>query len=159
MTTRTRSKPAAAKAKRKASRTAGAKASQPADYRKQVLQAVNRYRTTKKQPKLEEDERLMAFAQRRADDMIARDYFSHDDPETHEQALGQLESRSANGEVLYQLEGGVAAYLDKLDDFALKDWKNSRPHAAIIGDKRMARGGAGVAVAARRAVVVVVVEQ
>lgn len=130
-----------------------------AGYAQQVLQAVNRYRVAQGRAELAWDDRLGTFAQRRAEDMLARDYFSHTDPKTGELFLGQLGSVRANGETLYQLEGGVAPYLSKLDDLAVTDWKNSAAHAAIMGDKRMTRAGVGVAVESRRAVVVLIVEQ
>ena len=144
---------------RKATPSAAAQGTQGAGDAQQVLEAVNRYRAAQGRAALAWDNRLAAFAQSRAEDMIARDYFSHYDPKTGELILGQLGSRTANGETLYQLQGGVAAYLSKIDDMAVADWKKSAAHAEIMGDKKMTRGGVGVAASSRRVVVVLIVEQ
>ncbi len=125
----------------------------------QVLRAVNRYRDTQGKADLAWDARLAKFAQARAQDMLARDYFSHRDPETGKSYLEQLGSAHANGETLYQLSGNVAAKLPQLGDLALAEWQDSPPHAAIIADARMTRGGVGVGLADRQVIVVLVVEQ
>ncbi len=125
----------------------------------QVLQAVNRYRATQGKAELTWDERLGAFSQARAQDMLAREFFSHRDPTTGKSYLEQLGSKGANGETLYQLTGNVAAKLPQLGELALDQWRGSPAHAAIIGDARMTRGGVGVGLADRKVIVVLVVEQ
>lgn len=126
---------------------------------RQVLQAVNRYRAAQGQADLAWDERLVAFAQARAQDMLKRGFFSHRNPVTGKSYLEELGSARANGETLYQLRGNIAVRLPQLGDLALAEWQNSPAHAAIIGDARMTRGGVGVGLADRQVIVVLVVEQ
>ncbi len=126
---------------------------------KQVLEAVNRYRGTQGKADLAWDARLAKFAQARAQDMLKRDYFSHQDPETGKSYVEQLGSAHAYGETLYQLNGNVAAELPQLGDAVLAEWRDSPAHAAIIADSRMMRGGVGVGLADRQVIVVLVVEQ
>ncbi|MDR7574323.1 MAG: CAP domain-containing protein [Armatimonadota bacterium] len=102
-----------------------------------VVEAINRERTAQRRPSLAWDDSLAALARARAEDMVARRYFSHNDPATGRLALeGKL---SAGGEVL-AMRLSVSAR--RTDWLAM--WKASPPHWRLLTDPGMRRIGLGV---------------
>ncbi len=114
--------------------------SSEADSRR-LLDMINQYRQTKGLDPWRWDARLADFAQGRADDMIARNYFSHNDPQTGEIELSKLPTLVSVGENLFQVSGPAVRFMEHIDDEVLKGWQNSPSHNELLLAPNMSRGG------------------
>ena len=102
----------------------------------QIIVATNEVRAVHGLPPLERDEELMAIARWRAEDMIRRGYFSHNDPVTGE-LLVRTRCRGC-GENLHQ--GGVILH----GRGPVSSWMNSPGHRANILNPHIRYIGVGV---------------
>jgi uncharacterized protein YkwD len=106
-----------------------------------LLDMINQYRASKGLAAWKWDPRLASFAQWRADDMIARNYFSHNDPKTGEIQLAKLPTLVSVGENLFQVSGPGVRFMSNVNDQVLKGWQNSPPHNELLLAHGMTRGG------------------
>lgn len=106
-----------------------------------LLDAINQYRESKDLKPWKWDDRLASFGQWRADDMIARNYFSHNDPETHEILLAKLPTLVSVGENLFQVSGPAVRFMQHVNDEVLKGWQNSPAHNELLLAPNMTRAG------------------
>ncbi|MDR7574449.1 MAG: CAP domain-containing protein [Armatimonadota bacterium] len=105
-----------------------------------ALEEINRFRAAEGRLPLVWDEGLAALARARAEDMIARRYYSHNDPSTGRPALeGKL---PVWGEVLVK-SWGYSMPPPRLDPVAA--WRSSEPHWTILTDGSYSRIGLGIA--------------
>jgi hypothetical protein len=121
-----------------------------------VLELINQYRGREDLRAWRWDDRLAAFAQNRANDMIARNYFSHNDPVTGQIKLAELPTLVAVGENLFQVSGPAVRFLRNVNREVLTGWQNSRSHNELLLTPRMSRAGIAFARADARIVVVLI---
>lgn len=124
-----------------------------------VLEEINAYRAAHDLAPLAWNARLADFAQKRASDMIERDYFSHHDPQTGEVLLADLRSFVTVGENLYQMTGGTVPLVRHVADKVVEGWRSSPSHNELMLDARMREGGIGLARSGPRLVVVLVASE
>ncbi len=107
-----------------------------------IFNLVNAERAKNGLQPLIRDARLDATAQSRADDMVARDYFGHNDPATGENLVNIL-----NGiEVCKDASENIISVDDigEKNTDALKWWMNSKPHHDAILDTQYDLAGMAV---------------
>jgi uncharacterized protein YkwD len=124
-----------------------------------LLDMINQYRAPKGLAPWRWDTRLAAFAQSRADDMIARNYFSHNDPQTGEIALARLPTLVSVGENLFQISGPAVRFMGNINDEVLKGWQNSPSHNELLLAPDMTRGGLAFARTETRIIAVLIAAQ
>ena len=108
-----------------------------------AFEEINRMRAEAGLPPLAWDDGLAALAQARAEDMVRRRYFAHEDPETGRPALEGKLSKYTDG-VAY-LGGWTGITLEKAVVDAPPSWRSSPRHHAVLTDPEMRRGGLGAA--------------
>jgi uncharacterized protein YkwD len=141
-------------------RVAGsAPASEQAQQSHEILQLINDYRAQNGLHPLTWSDKLAAFGQSRADDMIARDYFSHHDPATGDMLLTRLHAFVTVGENLYQITGPAVAFMNDVSQQAFDGWRNSPSHNELMLDRRMDYAGVAIARQGTRIVVVLIASQ
>jgi uncharacterized protein YkwD len=132
------------------------------DAARQTAEGVNAARAQRGLALLRSDSVLTRIAGNRSDDMIARGYFSHDDPQTgQEPLLRYLQATGYSyryaGENIAEIKNGpgwvlpwltVAARYSTADlaNEFVKDWLNSTEHRANIFNARYRRTGVALAV-------------
>ena len=121
-----------------------------------LLNLINDYRATKGLRAWKWDDRLASFGQWRADDMIARNYFSHNDPKTQEILLAKLPTLVSVGENLFQVSGPAVRFMRNIDAEVLKGWQNSPRHNELLLAPNMTRGGIAFARTDSRIVAVLI---
>ena len=121
-----------------------------------VLELINQYRASEGRAEWQWDDRLAAFAQSRADDMIARGYFSHNDPNTGQIKLAQLPTLVSVGENLFQVSGPAVRFMRDVNEEVLTGWQNSPSHNELLLAPTMTRAGLAFARADTRIVVVLI---
>jgi uncharacterized protein YkwD len=121
-----------------------------------VLRLINEYRASKGLPDWRWDDRLAEFAQSRADDMIARNYFSHTDPRTGKIMLAQLPTLVSVGENLFQVSGPAVRFMRDVNQEVLTGWQNSPSHNELLLAPKMTRAGLAFARTDTRIVVVLI---
>ncbi len=121
-----------------------------------VLELINEYRASKGLRPWRWDDRLAAFAQTRADDMIARNYFSHNDPQTGQIKLADLPTLVSVGENLFQVSGPAVRFMRNVNQEVVTGWQNSPSHNELLLAPRMTRGGIAFARSDTRIVVVLI---
>lgn len=121
-----------------------------------LLDSINAYRASKGLEPWQWDARLAAFAQDRADDMIARNYFSHNDPQTGEILLAHLPTLVSVGENLFQVSGPAVRFMRNINDEVLKGWQNSPRHNELLLASNMSRGGLAFARTETRIIAVLI---
>jgi uncharacterized protein YkwD len=126
---------------------------------REVLQLINDYRSQNGRDPLAWSDKLAAFGQSRADDMIVRNYFSHHDPQTGEMLLARLHAFVTVGENLYQISGPAVAFMSDVSQQAFKGWRNSPSHNELMLDRRMNSAGVAVAREGTRIIVVLIASQ
>lgn len=104
-----------------------------------ILTLVNNERTKAGLNPLVSDPRLVAIAQARADDMVARNYFAHRDPVTNENMVKALPYCTFVSENLSKVD----EFGDKNTD-AITGWLNSKPHHDAMLDSRYTLTGIAV---------------
>lgn len=105
-----------------------------------VIELSNQVRQSQGLPPLTEDTRLTLAAQRKAEDMAARGYFSHASPDGSS-AIDRI--RLAGYPVRYAAEN-LAVHFTNAQDVQ-RGWMNSPSHRAILLDPRYEDSGVGVA--------------
>jgi uncharacterized protein YkwD len=123
---------------------------------REVLNLINRYRASNDLRALRWDDRLAAFAQTRAEDMIARDYFSHNDPDTGQIRLADLPTLVSVGENLFQVSGPAVRFMRSVNQEVVTGWQNSPSHNELLLAPTMTRGGIAFARSDTRIVVVLI---
>ncbi|MFN4270032.1 MAG: CAP domain-containing protein [Thermosynechococcus sp.] len=124
-----------------------------AEIRAFALQLVNRDRQLNGLPPLVADELLTEAAQRHAEDMLQRQYFSHTNPEGRSPmdrfiALG---GRGGVGENIMEQKGTLGLVLNyKLIERFQKDWMHSEGHRQNILCPEFTRFGFGIALNSAR---------
>ncbi len=88
---------------------------------RQAWAEINRRRKAEGHPALAWDDHLASIARGRAEDMIRRNYFSHDDPSTGKKAIS-----SQYGEVIFEI--GAAVPYSRVADHAVAWWWKSPGH-------------------------------
>jgi uncharacterized protein YkwD len=121
-----------------------------------VLELINEYRASEGLRPWRWDDRLAAFAQTRADDMIARDYFSHNDPQTGQIKLADLPTLVSVGENLFQVSGPAVRFMRNVNEEVVTGWQNSPSHNELLLAPTMTRGGLAFARTDTRIVVVLI---
>ncbi len=121
-----------------AERTAGLK--DLAAVQKEVLDRVNAERVKAGVPPLRLDSRLSLAAQRHADDMLARDYFSHASPEGR-----TVIHRAATAWYSFHLIGENIAFGQLSAEQVVQAWMESPEHRRNILDHGFIHMGLGVA--------------
>jgi uncharacterized protein YkwD len=121
-----------------AERTAGLK--DLAAVRQEVLDRVNAERTKAGVPPLRLDPRLSLAAQRHADDMLARGYFSHASPEGR-----TVIHRAATAWYSFHLVGENIAFGQLSAEQVVQAWMESPEHRRNILDHGFLHMGLGVA--------------
>lgn len=121
-----------------------------------LLELINRYRSAQGLDPWQWDGRLATFAQSRAGDMIARNYFSHNDPQTGEIMLAHLPTLVSVGENLFQVSGPAVRFMRDINDEVLKGWQNSPSHNELLLAPTMTRGGLAFARTETRIVAVLI---
>jgi uncharacterized protein YkwD len=106
-----------------------------------LLDLINQYRESKGLKPWSWDDRLATFGQWRADDMIARNYFSHNDPKTGEILLARLPTLVSVGENLFQVSGPAVRFMRNINGEVLKGWQNSPAHNELLLAPTMTRAG------------------
>lgn len=108
-----------------------------------ILELVNIERAKVNVAPLVMDTGLVATAQSRADDMVARNYFSHNDPVTGESLV---KIKPTNPQCVYAGENyhGTIADGDNNKD-VITGWLNSPPHKAAMLDPKFTLAGVGTA--------------
>lgn len=115
-----------------------------------IFNLVNAEREKAGLKPLVRDARLDATAQARADDMVARNYFSHNDPVTGENLVNILKGQkqcASSGENIVEI-----LYRTTMEDNkeAVHSWMNSEPHRNAILDPQ--HDSAGLAVSGTKVV-------
>jgi len=108
-----------------------------------AFEAINRMRAEAGLPPLAWDESLAALAQARAEDMVRRRYFAHEDPETGRPALEGKLSKYTDGVI--SMSYGIDATIQRALQNATAGWRSSPRHHAVLTDPEMRRGGLGAA--------------
>lgn len=121
-----------------------------------LLGLINAYRTTNRLKPLKWDDRLASFGQWRADDMVARNYFSHNDPNTQEILLAKLPTLVSVGENLFQVSGPAVRFMRNINSEVLKGWQNSPSHNELLLAPNMTRAGLAFARTDTRIVAVLI---
>ncbi len=121
-----------------------------------LLEQINQYRAAKGLEPWRWDARLATFAQTRADDMIARNYFSHNDPQSGEILLARLPTLVSVGENLFQVSGPAVRFMRNINDEVLHGWQNSPSHNELLLARNMTRGGLAFARTETRIVCVLI---
>jgi uncharacterized protein YkwD len=121
-----------------------------------VLDLINQYRAANGLRAWRWDDRLAAFAQTRGNDMIARDYFSHNDPQTGQIRLADLPTLVSVGENLFQVSGPAVRFMRNVDEEVVTGWRNSPSHNELLLAPKMTRGGLAFARSDTRIVVVLI---
>jgi uncharacterized protein YkwD len=106
-----------------------------------LLELINAYRAGEGLEPWRWDGRLATFAQMRADDMLARNYFSHHDPQTDGIMLAGLPTLVSVGENLFQVSGPAVRFMRNVNDEVLKGWQNSPSHNELLLAPNMTRAG------------------
>jgi len=124
-----------------------------ADLELQVHQQINRIRSQKNIPALAINEHLRAEARRHAENMIRRNFFSHEDPERG--GLSErLDSVGINwmrcAENIYRENGITNPSQD-----AVKAWMDSDSHRTNILDGRFKDSGVGAAMQSNGTLIIV----
>lgn len=104
-----------------------------------ILELVNAERAKVGVAPLVSDPRLVATAQSRVDDMIARDYYSHNDPITGESLV---KIKPTNPQCIVASENINAAITN---EEAVAEWLSSKPHHDAMLDTRYSLTGISVA--------------
>lgn len=138
------------------STTAGALSEDARADSRAVLELINEYRGRNGLAAWRWDDRLAAFAQMRADDMIARDYFSHNDPDTGQIKLADLPTLVSIGENLFQVSGPAVRFMRSVNEEVVTGWRNSPSHNELLLASKMSRGGIAFARMDTRIVVVLI---
>jgi uncharacterized protein YkwD len=102
-----------------------------------ILEQVNAERAKVGVAPLVSDPRLVATAQARADDMVARNYFSHRDPVTNENMVKDLPYCLFNSENI--------SYHHASNESVITGWMGSKPHHDAMLDPRYTTTGIAVA--------------
>lgn len=92
-----------------------------------IFNLVNAERAKNGLQPLIRDARLDATAQSRADDMVARDYFGHNDPVTGEKMIDKQDAGCHFSENIISVDD-----IGEKNTDALKWWMNSKPHHDAI---------------------------
>lgn len=121
-----------------------------------VLDLINQYRVSEGLAEWRWDDRLAAFGQTRADDMIARNYFSHNDPATGQIKLAELPTLVSVGENLFQVSGPAVRFMRNVNNEVLTGWQNSPSHNELLLSPAMTRAGLAFARTDTRIVVVLI---
>ena len=108
-----------------------------------AFEAINRMRAEAGLPPLAWDESLAALAQARAEDMVRRRDFAHEDPETGRPALEGKLSKYTDGVI--SMSYGIDATIQRALQNATAGWRSSPRHHAVLTDPEMRRGGLGAA--------------
>lgn len=113
----------------------------------QLLQIANQARTSRGLPPVQLDDRLTAIARSRSIDMVARNYFSHQNPDGK-----YFEDYLAEAGIGFQKAGEILAQ-NNYDEgqtaaVAIDGFLNSPPHRDILLDGEYTRVGVGHAVSA-----------
>jgi hypothetical protein len=108
-----------------------------------AFEEINRMRAEAGLPPLAWDESLAALAQARAEDMVRRRYFAHEDPETGRPALEGKLSKYTDGVI--SMSYGIDATIQRALQNATAGWRSSPRHHAVLTDPEMRRGGLGAA--------------
>ena len=125
------------------SANAGAPTAAPLDrnaFEMEIVRLVNEERAKAGLAPLEVDPGLMGFARERSEDMVAREYFSHYDPETGE----PLAHRVGAGENIITLIYTTQT-TDRDTREAVGDWMGSEGHRNNIMRDGITRTGVGIA--------------
>ena len=126
-------------------KSAPADAIEAKDAAKQLFALTNLDRTSNGLPALARDNRLATVAVERSQDMITRDYFSHQIPPDGHTVVDTLESLG----VPFRAAGENIAWNTATDfatvDAASQDFNNSPHHRENLLDRRWDRMGTGVA--------------
>lgn len=104
-----------------------------------ILELVNAERAKVGVAPLVSDPGLVATAQSRVDDMIARDYYSHNDPVTGESLV---KIKATNPQCIVASENINAA---TTNEEAVTEWLKSKPHHDAMLDTRYSLTGIAVA--------------
>ena len=104
-----------------------------------ILELVNAERAKVGVAPLVSDPRLVATAQARADDMVARNYFSHYDPVTGESLV---KIKPTNPQCVSASEN-ISSYQPNSNE-VVTGWVNSRAHYAAMVDARYTLTGVAV---------------
>jgi uncharacterized protein YkwD len=88
--------------------------------------------------------------------MIARDYFSHNDPDTGQIRLADLPTLVSVGENLFQVSGPAVRFMRNVNEEVVTGWRNSPSHNELLLAPQMTRGGIAFARADTRIVVVLI---
>ncbi|MBS1304325.1 CAP domain-containing protein [Loktanella sp. SALINAS62] len=105
---------------------------------------LNNYRLASGAGAVRFDSRLNAAAQKHAQDMVDRDYFSHTGRD------GRTVGARVRAEGYdYRFVGEALAARQQSDGQVIRDWQNSRSHDAVLIDRRAKDFGLGVAGAGR----------
>lgn len=121
-----------------------------------VLDLINQYRVSEGLAEWRWDDRLAAFGQSRADDMIERNYFSHNDPATGQIKLAELPTLVSVGENLFQVSGPAVRFMRNVNGEVLTGWQNSPSHNDLLLAPKMTRAGVAFARTETRIVVVLI---
>lgn len=129
---------------------------------KSIIDGINAARAQRGLPLLRSDVVLTRMAEDRSRDLIARDYFSHYDPQTgQEPLLRYLQAYGYGyqyaGENLAEIKNGTDLVLpwlavaaryssDELASKFVQDWLNSPEHRAVIFNSHYRRTGVGISV-------------
>jgi len=108
-----------------------------------AFEEINRMRAEAGLPPLAWDDGLAALAQARAEDMVRRRYFAHEDPETGRPALEGKLSKYTDGVI--SMSYGIDATIQRALQNATAGWRSSPRHHAVLTDPEMRRGGLGAA--------------
>jgi uncharacterized protein YkwD len=121
-----------------------------------VLELINQYRAREGLRPWRWDGRLATFAQTRADDMISRNYFSHNDPATGQIKLADLPTLVSIGENLFQVSGPAVRFMRNVNEEVVTGWQNSPSHNQLLLADKMTRGGVAFARTDTRIIVVLI---
>lgn len=109
-----------------------------------IVSRVNELRAQADLAPLVSTSNLMGIAQLRAEDMVARDYFSHNDPQTGQPAPESLLLSSGyTGQVAENLYTTNAS-LDQLAEATVQAWQDSEAHRDNLLDPSYRYTGVGV---------------
>ncbi len=105
----------------------------------QVLNLVNNERANNGLPTLKLNNKLSAVAQKKAEDMKSKNYFSHTSP-----TYGSPFNMMKNAGITYKTAGENIAYGQKTAQAVFNDWMNSPGHRQNILNKNYKEMGLGV---------------
>ncbi|MBN1581446.1 MAG: LysM peptidoglycan-binding domain-containing protein [Anaerolineae bacterium] len=115
----------------------------------EVLRLVNEERTKAGLAPLEVDPGLMQFARERSEDMVARNYISHYDPQTNEKLYSKtLREYGYGGHIAENATKLLAttSVSDKSAKRAVSNWMRSEGHRKNISSSQDHKTGVGIAV-------------